>query len=87
MSSFHVHFQLIGAARDKIGDAVQPIPWPRDIPQPVPVVGDFVELPGFAPLTLQVIARNWRFEIGGAHVDVYLDTVAHDAPRHLKLVK
>jgi hypothetical protein len=88
MGSLNLHFLLIGKAKEEHGDAAHPVPWPPSLPLYIPAVGDFVNLPRLPGLLLQVVAREWRFEIGGPHIDVYLDTLPHDAPpRTLKLVK
>ena len=83
-----IHFHFLGPAREKLGDKVIQIPCPSTGLGLYPCVGDAVKVPGFDSFSFQVVAREFRFEVGGLHVDCYLDSVAHDlAPPNLTVVK
>ena len=82
-----IHFNFLGAAREKIGDKVLQTPHPKSGLTIYPAIGDMVRIPGFESFTFLVVAREFRFEVSGLHIDYYLDSVAHEKkPPDLKII-
>ena len=69
-----VHFVLMGSAREKIGDEILKIPRTPPSGVPHPSIGDFISIPGLESFALQVVAREFRFQVDRLDVDCYLES-------------